>query len=175
MRLMRAKSVHFPPEYKTGLFMKWYNLGKPNTTTFSKIIDADTSTGTKPSTVTLRAWIGNDFVEMAKTLDDQVIRQMNEKLVQEKVAMLSRHARVGEEMQNMAIEFLQTHELDSSASAIRLWMEGTKLERESRGIPEMIRKMMSLSDDDLLKEISNMVTNSPLKLDYPAEDIIDNV
>ena len=175
MRLMKAKTAHFPPEYKTALFMQWYNLGKPSTASFSKIIDADVITGTKPSVVTLQIWIKGDFVEMAKALDDQVIRQMNEKLVQEKVAMLSRHARVGEEMQNMAIDFLRTHELDSSASAIRLWMEGTKLERDSRGIPEMIKKMMSLSDDDLLKEISNMVTNSPLKLDYPAEDVVDGI
>jgi hypothetical protein len=165
MRLMKAKAIRFPPEYKTQLFMQWYNLGKPNVNVFIRQVDECEVTGTK--------WIHEDFVEMAKTLDDQVIRTMNEKLVQEKVAMLSRHARVGEEMQNLALEYLRTKDLDSSASAIRLWMEGTKLERDSRGIPEMIKKMMSLSDDDLLKEISNMVTNSPLKLDYPDEDVLD--
>jgi len=90
-------------------------------------------------------------------------------LIQTKVEMLERHAQVGTKMQDIALEYLEEHAEEMSApAAVRLLVEGIRIERESRSIPEALAKLTSLSDEQLLKEIVKTFEEAPLE-----DEIID--
>ena len=91
-----------------------------------------------------------------------VMEQLNAQLVHEKVEMLKRHADVAKEMQELAISTLQLLDVEdfTSSSLIRLWSEGIRIERESIGIPQALEKMSGLTDEQLVKEIEEIVRSS---------------
>jgi len=150
----------FTPEYKNSLFLEWYNLGRPSPQKFSMVMKPDVW-GNLPTRVTLDHWIHEDFKEKADLLDRQVADEMNKRLIQEKIEMLTRHARVGRDMQNRALEELEKLPNLSEAGSIRLLEFGAKLERESAGIPEMLKDIMKLTDEQLVQKIHDLVTKSP--------------
>lgn len=161
------KPKHFAGDYKMKAFQLWYNSGKPSPASLLQIMEIDEYSHGKPTIFTVTAWV-KEFKPLAEELDAQVIQQMNEKLITAKVEMLERHASIGLEMQDKALTYLRSvdlNKLDDPALAVKIWTEGTKLERDSRGIPEMIQKMMKMSDDDLMKEIGTLISKSPVQLE----------
>lgn len=166
------KPVKFTPEYKNSMFLEWYNLGRPNPQKFVLVMKPDVF-GNMPTKVTLDHWIHEDFKEKADLLDQQVADEMNRRLIQEKIEMLTRHAQVGRDMQNRALDELQKLPNLSEAGSIRLLEFGAKLERESAGIPEMLKDIMKLTDEQLVQKINDLVTKSPssqLSLEANTDD-----
>jgi hypothetical protein len=45
-------------------------------------------------------------------------------------------------------------------NAVKLLIEGVRIERDSRGIPQALEKMMDKSDEELLKEIQMIISKS---------------
>jgi len=154
------KLNRFSSEYKNSVFLEWYNLGRPTLNKFSLIVKPD-NWGNLPTEVTLRNWIQNDFKEKANLLDKQVEEEMNNRLIQQKIEMLNRHAQVGRNMQTRALEELEKLPSLSEAGSIRLLEFGAKLERESAGIPEMLKDIMKLTDEQLVQKIQDLVIKSP--------------
>lgn len=107
---------------------------------------------------------------MVAKLDEEVSRQLSERLIAEKVQMLNAHAAVASEMQNMALTYLRGNpEKLNSNTALRLLVEGVRIERESRGIPRTLEKMSEKSDEDLLAQIEDMLVRAPASME-PLED-----
>lgn len=130
----RAGSVQFTEEYKNEIFMLWWANGKPNTTYLHQTIPPFKlgSTEKTPSRPTLDEWM-KSFKEKAEKLDEELMEKLSATAIAEKVKMLERHIDVAMKMQNMAIDFLENAE-DSlnSNSAVRLLIEGLRIERQSR-------------------------------------------
>ena len=161
----------FTEHYKGEVFMAWYNAGKPNFRTLYNLLKPDPTNDAIPSQIALQTWIKEDFVERAEELDRQVMEQVNAGLVAEKVEMLRRHADTGKEMHRMATEWLEINAGDLTAStAIRLLVEGIRIEKESVGLPEALKKMMSMNDEDLLEEVQLMLSNAPASILPPTID-----
>lgn len=159
-------TTYFPPGYKEEVFLAWYQAGKPTASMLYDIIEPDRFSGAKPSVPTLSKWITYEFRDRAEELDNQVTRTIVEKAVAEKVEMLKRHAEVGRKMQEMAIEYLEEHkEYLSSNSAVRLLVEGIRIERQSVGLPEAIEDLASVSDDSLLDRIRELIASSPVTIE----------
>lgn len=153
------KTVEFTKEYKWAMFQDWYNQNRPTVYKFYPYVVPDEN-GNKPTEVTVRNWIHDDFRERAEFLDKQVTEEMNKRLIEIKIEMLNRHAELAVEMENKALESLRQLDKLSEAGSIRLLELGIKIEQGSRGIPEMLEKMRKLSDDDLLKQIQELATSS---------------
>ena len=153
------KTIKFAQEYKWAMFQDWYNQGRPSVFKFYPYVVPDEN-GNKPTEVTVRNWIQEDFRERADLLDKQVTDEMNKRLIEVKIEMLNRHAQIAVELENKALESLRQLEKLSEAGSIRLLELGIKVEQGSRGIPEMLDKMRKLSDDDLLKQIQELATTS---------------
>jgi len=84
-------------------------------------------------------------------------------VISEKIEMLKRHADVGLQMQNMAIEYLNENRDElSSPAAVRMLVEGIRIERESRGIPAALDKMMNMTDEELMKEVTGLIEKGSL-------------
>jgi len=152
----------FSEDYKTEVFMIWYRNSRPNPVYLYGMI-SENENGKKPSRAHLSNWIREDFEERAIPIDDAVRDEMNSRLMQEKIEMLERHAQVGLEMQGIALDYIRGHKDElTPISAVRLLVEGVKVEKGSRGIPDVLRKMMEMSDQDLLKETEKLLLRSPI-------------
>lgn len=157
----------FPQVYIEKVFRIWYNHGKPSAKQLVKFIPADLDEwGRTPNWSTVESWLEDFFVPRANELDEEVKRQLDSLIIKEKVEMLKRHAEVGVQMQNMSIEYLNEHRDEISApAAVRLLVEGIRIERESRGIPAALDKIRDMNDEELMDEIKQLVTGAGVKLE----------
>lgn len=150
----------YPPDYVTNVFLVWYQKGKIGARDLQNAIPPDTF-GDKPTVTALWGWIKGDFADRAKELDDQVNRQIAERAVAIKIEMLERHARIGSEMQDMALKYLDDNKDNLGVgSSVRLLIEGVRIERESRGLPEALQELSHQSDEDLMKEIEKLMSSA---------------
>lgn len=161
----------FTELYKDQIFTLWYSMGKPVARVIYPKVPV-TEDGQKPSYDTIHTWIrGEDFKERAAILDEQVLAQVNEKMIAEKVEMLNRHAGIGATMQDMAIEYLEAHKEDlGTNSAVRLLIAGVEIERESRGIATTVEKISKMSDSELENEIQKLITRSQVEFLPEGDD-----
>lgn len=173
--LVSNRIDNFPPGYKDELFTLWYSLGKPATKLFMRNIPPCEATGNnKPTIFTVSKWV-MEFRERAIPLDEQVMMQVNERMIAEKVEMLNRHADLAIEMQDMGIQYLREHETEmKSSEAVKLLVAGIEIERESRGIATTVEKIGRMSDAELNKEIEKLITKSNVEfLPSGEEDLED--
>lgn len=173
--LITNKSEAFPSGYKDEVFTLWYSLGKPTPKQFMrKVPPCEFAGNNRPTIYALTQWI-TEFRERAIPLDEQVLVQVNERMVAEKVEMLNRHADVAIEMQDMGMNYLREHENDLKVSeAVKLLVAGIEIERESRGIATTVEKIGKMSDAELNKEIEKLITRSSVEfLPTNEEDLED--
>lgn len=155
---------NYTDEYKRTVFSIWYSKGKPEPQKFCSMLPDLLDGIKKPSLATIKIWLKKDFKQMSLVLDEQVTKEMEARLVQDKIAMLTRHANLGERMQSMGLEYLDNNPTELNAhAAVRLVVEGWKIERESRGMPALLQEIMSASDDELLEEVKRLTSfTSPI-------------
>jgi hypothetical protein len=159
-------------DYKEGVFWLWYRTDKPQARVLYNKIEPDLD-GTVPSRQTLSKWI-NDFVIRAREIDAQVQSEMQKISVREKVEMLNRHSEIGVEIQNMAIEYLRNNkDKIKENTALRMLVEGIRIERESRGLPTLITKTVDASDEKLMEEIENLLKSGGIDEMTDDENVID--
>lgn len=165
-----ASRASFSDGYKLSVFQLWYRLGKCTPRMLYDNIEDDPITKERPTLNTLQTWVKSEFAERAEILDKQVELEIQGRLVEEKVAMLERHTKTALQMQAMAENYLQEHSEDLKVpNAVRLLVEGIRIESESRGIPQVLKKMINKSDEELLKELQAIVANSTLTIE-PADE-----
>jgi hypothetical protein len=155
----------FSDDYKYQLFLLWYNNGRPSAKRLKLLIPVEWGEDA-PTAQTLQGWIhGERFKDWASNIDNQVSNELEARLVKEKVEMLSRHAELGVRMQTMAMGFLDENESNLSANAaVRLLIEGIRVERESKGVPQAVEKMMNKSDDELVEDIHKLLKDSNIEI-----------
>jgi hypothetical protein len=161
----------FPTHYIEKVFYIWYNHGKPSAKMLIPYIPADLDEwGRVPNWSTVESWLEDFFVPRANALDAEVKAKLDALLISEKVDMLKRHADVGLKMQDMAIQYLNENRDEISApAAVRLLVEGIRIERESRGIPAALDKMMNMSDEELTDELKKLMTTSSTLENFNAD------
>ena len=153
------------PELKEEVFYFWYNNRRMSIRKFYEKLQEEYPDEPLPSVNTIQFWI-REFLPRARDLDLQVHQQLEATVIAEKVEMLKRHAKVGLRMQNLSLDYLEAHADDlTSAGAVRLLVEGIRIERESKGVPEALEKMSKMSDEQLLEEVKKLATSSSVTLE----------
>lgn len=157
-----STTVTFTDEYKKTVFYTWYNAGKCSNDILYDIIPfPKTNFGRKPSKTTLQLWIRENFTEHAAKLDEGVEKTIDEAMIKTKVEMLQRHVELARSMQDIGLDFLSESAKDmTAASAVRLLVEGIRIERESIGIPGALEKMSEKTDEELMEELKKMLKGS---------------
>ena len=160
-----VKVQQYTDSYKNDLFMIWWKNQKPFSKKLWQMIPEDWA-GDKPAVSTVDRWIREIFAPKAETLDNRLAQEMEHRLVQEKVEMLYRHAEVGRKIQKKALDCLD--EIDpsdlSSSAAVRLLVEGVRIERDSVGLPQALEKMINKSDEDLLNRVQELTKQSQAEI-----------
>ena len=146
--------------YKESVFWCWYRSGKPKAGKLHGMIEP-TPDRQIPGEMTLKRWIRDDFLNRAEALDITVSAVVKEKAITEKIEMLTRHAEIGNKMQDIAIEYLDEHKDKlNQNTAVRLLIEGIRIERESRGLPTMITQINEVTDEKLMAQIQELMENA---------------
>lgn len=147
----------FSESYKDSIFIIWYRMGKIVPSLLIPHIPAEK--GRYPSEDQLKSWISS-WRNRASALDDEVRNKQDLLLIQEKLEMLRRHAEVAVKMQNSAIgvidENIDEEGWMTAGVALRMLTEGIKIERDSKGIPELLEKIAKKSDESLVEEIESL-------------------
>lgn len=166
----------YSDDYRNQVFQIWYNRGKLPIPLLMELIPVpETNFGKKPSRQTLEKWIHTDFQERSKALDAGVRETMDVALIATKVEMLQKHMKTAAHMQDLAIEYLDAHKDElSTAAAVRLLVEGVRIERESVGIPGMLDRMAKKTDEQLLEEVRQLIQESPVDFEKIEDEIIES-
>lgn len=106
------------------------------------------------STTMLGRWSGeHNWQARVRAYDDYIDAKaraiIDAQAVEQRVAMLKRHADMGRAMQSKGIEYLVKNGVDNSASAITATKTGIELERKSAGLPDYLLEIQAYSDDEL--------------------------
>lgn len=153
----------FSLEYKERLFMLWYQKSKPTHRKMYTTMPGNED-DIKPSQTTLGKWI-EMWKERAQVMDEQVRQDLDDMMTAEKVKMLARHAVVGVEMQDRALEVLRDPDTKiNSSTAVRLLVEGVEMERASRGVSTALQKVMDTSEEDLLIEVTDILDRADVRI-----------
>ena len=169
--MLHRRLPAYPQGYIDQVFTLWYSLGKPTTSLFYPKVPVCEIINDIPPKGMVKGWIDREFKERAIVLDEQVMSQINQRMVAEKVEMLNRHADLGKSVQDMAIKYLDEHKDELNVSnSVRLLVEGVRIERESRGISTTIEKITNLSDDELQKQVEQLISRSPVEF-MPLEEL----
>ena len=159
----------FSDTYKSDLFLLWYNGKQPAAKRLWEMIPEDWNGA--PALDTVRTWIKDIFRPRAEDLDKRLAQELEGRLIQEKVEMLYRHAELGRKIQRKALDCLDQIDPEnlSSNAAVRLLVEGVRIERDSVGLPQALEKMIiNASDEDLLERVQKITKESQ------AEILIDD-
>lgn len=163
-------SEDFKPDVREKAFYLWYNNNRPGFLKFKELLKQNLTEEDIPVDWSIKDWI-TDFNTRAYELDRQVHEQVEAVVIAEKVEMMRRHAKTGKYMQNVSLQYISDH-LDqlNPNTALRLLVEGVRIEKESRGIPEALLKMSKLTDDEILEEIKQLMTSSSVTLEEVDAD-----
>ena len=157
--------------YKDEVFYIWHSSGKPPSRNLHRMIPGNPLSNDVPAATTLAKWIKNDFIPKAEKLDEAIWEAMQHRLTNEKIAMMDRHAKTGMVMQEMALNYLEENsEKLRVSNAIRLLIDGIRIERESAGIPRALEKMAKSSDEQLMKELESIIKDSSITSIEPVEN-----
>jgi hypothetical protein len=168
-----APGSRYSPGYIDAVFTVWYSSGKISSYKLVHRLPDPKEFGLAtgyPSEPTIDSWIKNKFKERADLLDDEVSRQLADHLIAERVAMLKGHTLIAKEMIDMSLSYLRENQNKLSPnSAVRLLVEGVRIDRESSGIPRTLEKMAASPDDDIVSLIEDMLLRSSFETE-PVED-----
>jgi hypothetical protein len=157
-------SPKFSPGYVGQIFALWYDSGKASIQRIYRSIPED-NLGNKPTLATVRDWTKHEkWIERADWLDEESDARWAEKQIESRVEMLDRHAKIGKEMQEMSLEWLRENKEDlSPGTAVRMLVDGVEMERGIAGIPDALRKMQEMQDEDLTEEIAKLISDSKIE------------
>lgn len=165
----------YTKDYQDECFNVYWKLGRPTVQVLHLSIPAD-AYGRKPNQILLGNWIKSDeWQERLQELDNLVKAELDGRMVLEKVKMLEEHTVIAGKMQTLGLDYLEAHaEGLTSATAIKLLTEGIRIERESRGIPDALRKMTEMSNESLVKRIQDIYSRSPVSV-VPIEELEEQI
>ena len=154
------------------LFNFWYGAERPSTTILVASKDCPTNSKvSKPTSQTVSKWITQlKWHDKARELDDEASDLIRQENVKEKVEMAVRHTQKGVKMQKKAWNYFEEQGISSDHAAMKMLVEGIRIEKESRGIGEVIKKLTQMSDEKLMDEVLKLATDGGVIIE-PLEDV----
>jgi hypothetical protein len=118
--------------------------------------------GKKPGIFTVKRWVEEKgWIERADALDAEVSIQVEKSVIQKRVEMYEKHAKLADELITMGREFLQKQVdgggLKTENAALRAIELGFQTERVSVGVSDMVRKIGEMTPDQLDNELRKLL------------------
>lgn len=153
----REFNDEYTEAYKDQVFTVWYLHGHKKIGALLDFIDPDEN-GRTPTPSTIQTWRERDgWDARSQQLDIEVQQKTDRQLVSLRMAMMKRHAKKAEEIQEMAYEYLKDTGFDSSASAVAALFKGFDEEKKSRGMEVALTQVFTMNDEDLQKTMNRLL------------------
>jgi len=151
---MTRQFTAYTKDYQEKCFTTWYSSNRPTLAVLHDALPVDEH-GRIPDVKLIRRWRNELGWDMrADELDVRAIELVDNTLVNQKAMMLQEHARMAQELMQAGMAYIKENpDFDSHSSAVSAVIRGAELERESRGIGELITKMSKMGEEELKKEI----------------------
>ena len=152
----------YSDEYKEACFVAWYKAGCPNSIQATLKILPRNETGRQPNARTIYFWKDEfGWSTRADLLNARAANELETELVEQRKEMLRRHAKEGQDLQELGMKFFtKDGALENDSTALRAVLEGALLERTSLGLSEALTRIMKMTDDQLLSEVQNILKNA---------------
>jgi len=165
--------VGFSDDYKEKTFFIWYSSGKLEGLRLLDLLPKDIY-DRKPNLTTISTWINKlGWRERADVLDVEVAHRIERMAIEEKVEMFNRHALVGREMQDKAIDYFNKNDITSGNVALRLLVEGVEIERQSKGVPGALERLSKMNNEELEKTVERLLQKADSPTSLP--EIVDGI
>lgn len=153
---LTSENVPYSDKYREACFHAWYQAGRPSGKSLLGFLPAD-EYGRKPTSAKIRTWRDEGWHRRADELDRQVHQEMQKYAIETRVAMLKRHADLGRQMQEKGVDWLSEHEPDKAGDAIRLVVEGVRIESDSVGVSDALLRISKMKDQELSETIGQLL------------------
>lgn len=164
-----ANKYRYPQTYVEGVFLIWYQYGRPGGMKLHRLIDVEPKSGLRPTVQTLDNWIYSEdktWQRKADLMDKEVARSIQRKAITEKAEMIARHADEAKHLQQTAMDWIRENIEDfTPASAVRLYFESARLEKESRGLDKLLENITDMSDEQLTEQVAKLLQGDEVSID----------
>jgi hypothetical protein len=149
--------VRYSDVYIEQAFFIWYKNGRPTIPRLMELIPPD-ELDRRPAQQVLDNWPSKyRWHERADIMDLTVEHQITTQAIEEKVAMLNRHAAAGQTLVDKALQYVKTHEITKMSDAIRMLVMGVEIEQASRGLPQALIKISEMNDETLGQMVNKLL------------------
>jgi hypothetical protein len=161
------KLTAFTPAYEQKCFAVWFELGRMG---YAKIIDKlpEDEYGRKPSRNVFLSWRNtNDWDGRADEIEAKAAMVVDDELLNDRIIMVKQQAARAKELQEYGMDYLREEGFDSAASAVSAVIKGAELERQSRGLGNLLMKMSEMDNEKLQGTVNAYLQRAN------APDVID--
>lgn len=164
-----ANKYRYPQPYVEGIFLIWYQYGRPGGRKLHRLIDVEPKSGLRPTVQTLDNWIYDEdqtWQRKADLMDKEVAKAVQRKAITEKAEMINRQAEEAKGLQQTAMDWINDNIEDfTPASAVRLYFEAARLEKESRGLDKLLENISDMSDEKLTEQVAKLLQGDEISID----------
>lgn len=150
-------SENYSDQYIEQTFYLWYKGGRKISNRFANSLPEDEK-GQRPTFKTVEKWRDNfGWIDRADKLDADISNALQKDVINERIEMYREHVEVANALITKGKEFLDTHEIDDMADALKALSLGIEIARTSVGQAALGHKILAMSDDQLTKELSKLL------------------
>lgn len=149
---------HFYSEqYIEQVFFLWHGSGRKISPRFANTLPED-ETGKRPTFKTIEKWRdAYGWIERAEALDVEFSNALQTTAIDKRIKMYEEHVELSNALIAKGRQFLETHPIEEMNDALKAITLGVEIQKASIGQVEMGRKILTMTDDQLLKEINKLL------------------
>lgn len=149
---------HFYSEqYIEQAFFLWHSGGRKISQRFANSLPED-ETGKRPTFKTIEKWRdAYGWIERAEALDVEFSNALQTTAIDKRIRMYEEHVELSNALISKGKEFLETHQIEDMSDALKAITLGVEIQKASIGQVEMGRKILTMTDDQLTRELNKLL------------------
>ena len=161
-------SENYSENYIEQTFYLWHKGGRKISQRFANSLPEDDK-GQRPTFKTVEKWRDNfGWIDRADKLDAEISNSIQTQYINERMEMFEEHERVADSLIAKGKKYLDEHEIDDMADALKAISLGIEIHRASVGQGSIGQKILAMNSDQLTKELTKLL--APAK---QSEEFID--
>ena len=166
-------SENYSDQYIEQSFFLWYRGGRKISNKFANSLPEDEK-GQRPTFKTVEKWRDSfGWIQRAEALDADLSRALQDQVINERSEMYKEHVEVADKLIAKGKEYLEFHPMDDMADALKSISLGVEIQRVSVGQVALGQKILSMSDDQLTRELNKLLSPQKKDDEYIEAEIVE--
>lgn len=164
----------YSDQYKELVFQLWYDNNRKISGKFSNSLPEDDK-GQRPTFKTVEHWRDiYGWIQRAETMDAELSRRLQDEAIDKRIKMYEEHVSVSNSLIEKGKEYLVSHPIDDMADALKAISLGVEIQRVSIGQIEMGRRILGMTNEQLTKELNNLLQPKTQNDEFIDADTIED-